>query len=257
MIYDEFPDNTLDAEEDATTGEFSKVDISCLLDNGLKPVKQLACGAFGCTYHVCELDDCDLVVKIGNIEQKEIDFMKIASKLGVGPKFYTSFECPVLPTSATSRLVKVAGVILMEKLDESVKSLIPWSITAKSLNLLKALAIRATKARILHRDLHLGNIMTILDKDGEIVDFKLIDFGHAEIAEEEKEEDSDSDIALEPIIAEWSCVFDQIIEQMDNSEAPDPKFNKRVETIQKDLESELLKMAHLSSFDPRCKYYNS
>jgi hypothetical protein len=188
-----------------TEGKYrrSKIDVSCLTENGLKIKNSLDCGGYACSYRVCKLDDCVLVIKIGSITGDELRLMKEASDLGIGPQFYTTFECPVIdplpqePSSLT--------VALMEMLDMTLSDLIPF-LDNNALLLLEDLAFLVTKAKIYHGDLHALNIMAILGDGTDVIQWKLIDFGLSHKVNNKE---------IHTIIDEWYNLFDRILHDLE------------------------------------------
>ncbi|MEX0598413.1 MAG: hypothetical protein WD512_18140, partial [Candidatus Paceibacterota bacterium] len=153
------------------------------------------------------------------------------------------------------------GVIIMEQLDLNVVELIPWHITKESLVILQNLAKKILKARLHHGDLHLGNLMAILDNEENIIDWKLIDYGFASIVPDLKKDADSPDEALEPIIAEWMCLFDQLIYDILESGLSEEDFMielvDNVEEIKKTVEMELIAIANVNEYSPLCKFYSS
>lgn len=248
------------AEYDPEKELYSEIDITCLTSQGLQVVRQLSCGGFGCTYKICKLGNCDLVVKIGDVEPQEVELVKWSSDQSIGPRFYGYLECPVINRKSKDEK-NMMGVIIMEKLDLNVADLIPWHITSASLELLKQFALKVARARLHHGDLHSKNLMAILDKKENIKSWKLIDFGFASRLPDTSDTPGEPDLALEPIIAEWVCLFDQIIDEVSNSDVYDEDFIEELienaENIKKSMETELMAMANLDDYNPTCKFYLS
>jgi hypothetical protein len=257
---------------------YSEIDLSCLTNQGLEVGRELSCGDFGCTYKVCKLGDCSMVIKIGDISSQEVEMLKYSSAKGIGPKFYGYLECPTVNLKSKVEKDKM-GVIIMEQLDLNVAELIPWHITKKSLIILQNLAKKILKARLHHGDLHLGNLMAILDNEENIIDWKLIDYGFASIIPDLRKDsnspnfdlrsdqmgnflryEKNPDEALEPIIAEWMCLFDQLIYEIVESGLSEEDFMIElvgsVEEIKKKTETELMAIANVDDYSPLCKFYD-
>lgn len=246
--------------------EFAEVDLTCFVDNGLEITGVLSCGDFGCTYLVCKKvmndadkdknkkDECNIVAKLGDIKDEEVKMMRLAGDLGIGPKFIKYFTCPVTNPEESGKISM--GVLLMEKLDKTLDASVPWDIDdIKDIEKLRDLALLSFHNRIFHGDLSTSNVMTVLKdnkKTGEpeIAAWKVIDYGFAEKIPD-VDDRSRIDEKVEPIVAEWMCLFDTILdafyEELEGTRSGD-KFIKQVTRVKDDLEAQMLEESGLDGY---------
>ena len=156
----------------------------------------------------------DKSIKYETKFKNEAEINKIASDLGVSPKFYNAFICSnVLPIPETFLLIDL-GFIVTDKWDiilsdyfEKYNKSLPEHI----INLMKEKLRKLHSARIAHRDLHEGNIILKLDKQNNPIDIAFIDFGQSinliEHPEEEENSISDDKFNLKEIINRMKLIY--------------------------------------------------
>ncbi|AYV86043.1 MAG: hypothetical protein Solivirus4_4 [Solivirus sp.] len=183
-------DDLVDKEDRSIHGdpEIGRISRECLLKNGLIPIKRLSCGVAGCAYHVCQnlkdsLKRCNLVIKVGRIDDQEIETTKLAGEFGIGPKYYGSFSCPNISSESVGIKPEIK-VMILERLD----GLGDVYINERVLEPLKELIEKTYRYGLLHLDIHYANIMTINDNDDNILEFRLIDFASAKFDIKERED---------------------------------------------------------------------
>lgn len=169
-----------------------KVSISkeCLLEHGLIPIRRLACGISACTYYVCKISDsneqeCNIVIKVGHISEREVQITRIASDLGVGPLLIDYFTCNNMEhydkegdSTKDRDYDEKVNVLVLQRLDVTLEDL---KITEDNLDKFKELIEKTVESGLYHGDIHEANIMATLNSAGEVEEFKLIDFGFAKI----------------------------------------------------------------------------
>jgi hypothetical protein len=217
-LYDNITDQN--PEKDATdTYDYPPMRIlrDCLLKHNLRPIKQLACGSSGCVYLICQLlkdkpENCNLVIKVGKIDENELNITKKAGDVGIGPMFIDYFTCPnvtdietELQRSSEWKLqyekkgpdfFKEVPIMVLEKLDTTLERI---GLNSDNFPLLMDLMLKMIKHGLYYPDLHSENIMAILNDEGNVSEFKLVDFGA--IFEKNKPEfTSDIKKILKPLI---------------------------------------------------------
>lgn len=221
-------------------------DCPALLQTGLQITKQLGCGFSACTYLACRIDKCDLVIKIGDISDKEIMMSKKMAELGIGPRVFSDFICPIIgegppqegyhdwfryqQTPKTS-----SRVLLLEKLHNTLESY--KNLTMKDLESIASLAKKAAKLGLYHSDLHEGNIMSV--DNGE---WKLIDFG-AKFTGLLHDN-------FQFIVEEWM----QLISSLKSKLSPDIDSNQ-FQLFKDKLEADLLDITKITSYSKRPVLY--
>jgi hypothetical protein len=153
-----------------------RMDATCLIEKGYYPSKQIACGVYGCVY---ETLGNKVVVKVGIIEGYEIMLAVYASLLGIGPQIYNAFSCE-FKISPKHKTKQKGSVYVMQKLGPSVGAIIDdKKFTQRHADMLLSLAKTCIAEGMVHDDLHLNNILTVIDEKGTIVKLAIIDWGFA------------------------------------------------------------------------------
>ena len=173
-----------------------EVKKSCI--GNIKQDKYLSGGSTGEVVSACldNENNCIHVVKIIDTEnaeydeqkfEREISMTKVADKLGIGPKFIRSAECPTFDGN-NEVLYKF---IILEKFDKTLGDYLEKMNTEEqATSLSKALLELIKKCyeyRFCHGDLYYpetkdineGNIMLNFDFFGNVKEAKLIDFEHS------------------------------------------------------------------------------
>lgn len=150
----------------------------------------LGSGKYGSIYEACEESVCQKIVKVVDIKtphtyedkfQNEAKLNKMASDLGVSPKFYTAFTCSNVPTKPGQ--TEDFGFIITEKWDMSLKQYFETykkEIPGNLVTLIKQKLEKLIQNKIYHHDMHEGNIVLKLNKTTHApIDIGFIDFGQA------------------------------------------------------------------------------
>ena len=174
-----------------------RVDLTCLSQKGYVIRNKLNCAAYNCTYLLCKDNKCDFVLKIGDVNEKEIEIQDYASDFSVSPKIIEVIKCKAVnlfEKEYEREKYSILGIV-MEKMDITLEDLlkIRWqnqpatlgSLNSKEETLLMNLLITQYNIRLYHGDLHLNNIMAKLN-NGVVESFKFIDFGSSKIAESKR-----------------------------------------------------------------------
>jgi hypothetical protein len=192
------------------------IERECLIEHGIRPVKQLHCGGYGCSYHVCQTDNCAVVIKSGTITETEISLAEHMSSLGLGPVYLGFFDCPIVGTD------KMTKVIVMEKLDLTLSQVMEaGGLNETNMTKLKELLLVLIDVGIKHADLHTDNVMAILDDDDEVSEWRLIDFGESHPA------------PINKIVTEATLLFFTMLSEIDEGDLPDEE-KEREKTVIKD-----------------------
>jgi predicted Ser/Thr protein kinase len=136
-------------------------------------------GSYGTTRQICDDKKCKYVVKIINTDGTpakhvvvEAETLKLASNAGVSPKYHAH------------KLCNGYGIIVMDRMDMTLSRFIhanalePHEKVALA-NMVYDVVRRMHDAGIYHQDLHTGNVMVSMNRQGEVIDVKVIDYGKA------------------------------------------------------------------------------
>lgn len=151
----------------------------CFSIDGIKLIdKSLGRGSFGTVYAACFNKDCGnyafkvMIAKderyMDYLRQDVIDEARMqfeAAAAGVGPKIYRIIECD-----------KDKIGILMERFDGR---LYMRDMTPETLRKLQSAVKRLHDLGIIHGDLKYGNVLVNRDKEGNVTDLVLADFGYS------------------------------------------------------------------------------
>lgn len=156
--------------------EKPQFEYKCTNNYNLNIKKLTTSGAYGTVSTVCEGKKCDYIVKAIPLKDDSAKFgfltealiLPIMSREGISPKLKEIFVCLNV------------GFIVMEKWDGSFKEL----IMDQSVNEIKyipeifKLVKKMHKKKIIHNDLHMGNILWKKDEKNNYK-FAIIDFGYS------------------------------------------------------------------------------
>ena len=130
--------------------------------------KFVARGGFGSVYVACtgSTENCNRIVKIGQVTSDEIQIHKIAANLGLAPIIYDDWSCKEFPKER---------FILMQRLDGTLQAL--EEPAPSDIEKIITLINTAEDNGIDHKDLHPGNLMYSTTKGTRR--WYLIDYGLA------------------------------------------------------------------------------
>jgi len=159
------------------------VSNQCLLSRGirLEPTNYLASGSHGSVYFACATpNNCNAIVKIGNVDQVETYIQNEAGVLGFGPQLML----PPFSCGTTDPVQSVVGFVVMERLTITLWDvLVQRTCTQEDVVQICDLIRRFAAANFIHHDIKPDNIMCreSLDPVTRVRTRRwyIIDFGYA------------------------------------------------------------------------------